>query len=231
MISLDDLMNLVNPPKDVDVESIDSYIFYPELFESRLVVRREEGVWFVSKGVGFNWGIRLDWGEKDYLRKFLLEINDAFAKVGKMRLKDFIEKFGLPFSEEEFVECYQSIPRLQYDKKILEKIEEETEKLFERGYSSFLPYVMFRVYVNKLSRPSQTLFQKALNKAADMVYLPFETWRGWRKNQEDIDRRLQYYELDEDVRRFADSIRDDVVRKCCSFLSSFYSEAYQVIGR
>ena len=230
MINLDDFMNLINPPSEVDVRKINKYLFYPRLFESRLVAKKEDNVWFISKGRGFNYGIQCNWKKKDYLRKFLLEIDDILTKEKKIRLKDFIKRFELSFSEEKFTECYQSIPRLQDDKEILERIETETEKFFDLGYSSFLAYVMFRVYINKMSKPSQILFQKALNRAINIVYLPFETWIKWRKNdQKNLQRRLQYYELDENVRRFADNVRNEMVRKCYVFLSSFYPEGCRCV--
>ena len=205
MISTSDLLSLVNSPVTWNEKE---FLFLDECRRTRCKFKMLDDSTIELSGTNdLGWGLTFDWGDKNYLRDFLLKLKHD----GKEIIKD-----------ECFLEKQESIPRLQDDYRLLTELDEEVNTsgltgLWERGYSPLCAFVCFRGIINHGGMDS-TLFQKGILTAIDMSYMTFCTWRGWTSGNGHI----RVYDLDEDVKLLADIVRNETIRKIYYWMKEFY---------
>lgn len=204
-ISTEDLLLMCNSPVQWSAGS-SHFLFFKEAQETRCVYKvigKDKIELFAGNAI--NRGLAFDWGKREYLRKFLLEISCGKRKIVKNA--DFLVK-------------QKSIKRLQNDSVLLEEIKKELafdneQSYWKKGFSSLLAFVCFRAVINTEYKYHE-VFQKGIGVAIDMVYYPFCNCIGWTKNP------IQYYDLDDKVRKFADCVRNETVSKIYHWMYEFY---------
>lgn len=217
MITTNDLLKLVNSP--VEWSSETNYFCWAEDMQNRRLAYDilDRTHIRVKVGNSINWGMALDWGEEKHIQTFL---HDVFC--GKIEVVESLD----------FVEKQKSIPRMQDDQDLILKTREESShrnkySVWNKGCSAYLSYGAFRATINK-GYKDKGLFQKAILKAIDTAYYPFCNWFGWgNKNGKDINKeRIYYYDLEEDVRKFADIVRNTTLGLIQGWMLGHYDSVF-----